>query len=419
MNKSNAEIQLKSIFDEAVDGIIIINESGIIDDINLAAGKLFGYSKVEVIGKNIHILMPKEYSQHHDEYINTYVSTKTPKIIGIGREVVGMRKDGSLFPFWLSVSEVKLDDRVLFTGFIHDLSEIKNAEIQLKAMNEDLEKKVVARTYELESVVNKLLQLNKEHENEIESRVKIQKVLTEREIELEQSLEKEKELGELKSRFVSMASHEFRTPLSTILSSVSLIGRYTDSNQQVQREKHIHKIKASVTHLTNILNDFLSINKLEEGKIEASKDWFDVNHLLNETVEELETILKTNQKILVSINLASSQIYSDSKIIKNILINLLSNAIKYSTENATIQCKVTKSELGVAFSVTDEGMGIPMEDQKHLFTKFFRASNSTNIEGTGLGLVIVKRYIDMLGGSVDFESTLTKGSTFTIHVPLQ
>lgn len=417
MNNSNAEIQLKAIFDEAVDGIIIINQLGLIEDINAAASTLFDYPKEEVIGKNVHILMPKDYSIHHDEYVNKYVSTRIPKIIGIGREVVGKRKDGSFFPFWLSVSEVKLDDKVLFAGFIHDLSEIKNAEIKLRTLNEELEKKVVARTYELESVVNKLLSLNKQYENEIQSRVKIETKLIEREVELQNSLEKEKELGELKSRFVSLASHEFRTPLSTILSSVSLLGRYTENDQQHHREKHIQKIKSSVAHLTTILNDFLSINKLEEGKVQVTKEWFDVNHLLHELVEELETILKADQTIDIEVAQNVTQIYADRKIIKNMLINLLSNAIKYSNVGSAIRCQVIKSDSETTFSVIDEGIGIPKADQKHLFTKFFRASNSTHIEGTGLGLVIVKRYVDMLDGNIDFVSTLSEGSVFSVHIP--
>jgi signal transduction histidine kinase len=249
-------------------------------------------------------------------------------------------------------------------------------------LNEELEKKVIARTYELENVVNQLLALNKQLEEEINIKIKIQQQLKDREAELEKSLLLERELGELKSRFVSMASHEFRTPLSTVLSSVSLIGRYTESDQQANREKHINRVKSTVAHLTAILNDFLSMNKLEEGRIQTFFEDFDPIELFHEVIEEMKTILKPNQQLINLHTTNGMLVRSDRKIIKNTLINLISNAIKYSKENGKINCNINVNEKVLDFSVSDEGIGIPDEDQKHLFDRFFRASNVTNIEGT-------------------------------------
>jgi PAS domain S-box-containing protein len=416
-NYQDVVLRLKAIFDSAVDGIIIIDSRGIIEEVNSASCYLFGYPESELLGQNVSKLMPFSDSQKHDSYIQNFQKTRQPKIIGRGREVVGKKKNGEEFPFWLAVIEIKLEERVIYTGFIHDLSEIKNAEKRLKLLNEDLEKKVIERTYELENVVNQLLSLNKQLEEEINNKIKIQNQLKEREVELEQSLLKERELNELKSRFVSMASHEFRTPLSTILSSVSLIGRYTQTDQQINRDKHINKVKSSVTHLTGILNDFLSMNKLEEGKVTTNLEQFNALELFNEVIEELKTILKNNQQIQCYYNVTSEMVYTDSKIFKNILINLISNAIKYSGEEDTIHCTLSTDPDNITFIVKDEGIGIPEDEQKHLFDRFFRASNATNIEGTGLGLNIVHKYIEMLGGTITFQSKLYSGTIFNATIP--
>ena len=411
----DAVIRLQAIFDDAVDGIIIIDSRGIIEEVNKSACVLFGYNEDELVKKSINMLMPQKEAVRHDGYLHNYQQSRIPKIIGIGREVTGKRKSGEEFPFWLAVNEVRLNDRTIYTGFIHDLSEIKNAERRLQMLNEELEKKVIARTYELENVVNQLLALNKQLEEEINIKIKIQQQLKDREAELEKSLLLERELGELKSRFVSMASHEFRTPLSTVLSSVSLIGRYTESDQQANREKHINRVKSTVAHLTAILNDFLSMNKLEEGRIQTFFEDFDPIELFHEVIEEMKTILKPNQQL---INLHSTNgmlVRSDRKIIKNTLINLISNAIKYSKENGKINCNISVNEKVLDFSVSD--IGIPDEDQKHLFDRFFRASNVTNIEGTGLGLNIVKKYLEMLDGEISFVSKLYIGTTFNVSIP--
>jgi PAS domain S-box-containing protein len=410
--------RLQAIFDAALDGIIIINDKGIILEVNQSTCSLFEYTMDELLHKNVNILMQAHDAKHHDQYIDNYHQSKIPKIIGIGREVIGKKKSGDLFPFWLAVIEVKLQDNIIFTGFVHDLSEIKNAEKDLKSLNEDLEKKVVERTYELENVVNQLLALNKQLEDEISIKMKIQQQLKDRELELENSLKKEKELGELKSRFVSMASHEFRTPLATITSSASLISRYTEHDQQANREKHINRVKSSVTHLTGILNDFLSMNKLEEGHINTNFETFDPSELCIEVVEELHSLLKKDQHIECKHEPDIGMIYTERKILKNTFINLISNAIKYTKDDGKIHCTLVVTNDQLEFTVKDNGIGIPEEDQKHMFERFFRASNVTNIEGTGLGLNIVKKYIEILHGDITFESKLYHGTTFKVVIPI-
>lgn len=396
--------RLNGIIDAAIDGIITIDSKGVIESINMAAANQFGYSEKEVIGNNITMLMPQPYRAEHDGYIDRYMTTKKPRIIGIGREVVGKTKDGKEFPFRLAVSEVILNDRIIFTGIIHDLSDVKAAEQKLLALNQKLEAKVLERTNDLEEAINRLLKTNK--------------TLEEREGELKLSLDKQMELNQLKSRFVSMASHEFRTPLSTILSSASLIGRYTEEAQNEKRDKHINRIKSAVNNLTGILNDFLSLSKIEEGKITLQYEMVDIDELCELVIDELSGIKSDAQEISYKTELPGVIISTDKRVLKNVLFNLLSNAIKYSPGEALIACNVFKGENGsIEIDVKDNGIGIPEHDQKYLFERFFRATNVENIQGTGLGLNIVKRYVDLLGASIVWSSKQNEGTTFRIKIP--
>jgi PAS domain S-box-containing protein len=410
--------RLDAIIQTAIDGIITIDEKGTIESINPAALNLFGYTQKEVIGNNVSFLMPNPYRREHDSYLQNYISTGVRKIIGIGREVTGQRKDGTTFPVRLAVSETWLDDRRIFTGIVHDLTEVKRAEEEALQLNQMLEQKVIERTEELAQVVNRLLKTNVQLENEVQERKNIEEALLQVQKELTGSLEKEKQLNELKSRFVSMASHEFRTPLSTILSSVSLINRYIKEDQQPNREKHIDRIKSAVTNLTGILNDFLSLSKLEEGKILVQCDNFSIGAFCSSVKDELNGLLKPGQKVIFDIEDPDLMLFLDQRHLKNILFNLLSNAIKYSDEGKSIILKTYSKNHQVIFEVIDQGMGIPEEDQAHLFTRFFRAHNAINIQGTGLGLNIVKRYVDMFSGEIEFESALGKGSTFRVILPI-
>ena len=407
---------LEAVINTAVDGIVLINENGIMQMVNRAASQLFGYDKEEMHGRNVHILMPSPHTEQHNGYIDNYLKSGVGKIIGIGREVEGLRKDGSRFPFKLGVSRVELEGKILFAGVIHDLTEQKRAEARILHLNKELEQKVEERTEKLTEVVNKLLQSNIKLEREIKERKAAEAALRQNQEELRRSLEKEKELSELKSRFVSMASHEFRTPLTTIASSAELLGLYTESGQQEKRDKHLRRIQSAVTNLTGILGDFLSLSKLEEGKIHINPVYFSVKELGTEVADEMQSLLKPGQRIETDFQSGHPEAYLDKKILKNIFINLLSNAIKYSGEKSTIYFKLTQEGQQIQALIRDEGIGIPLEDQKYLFTRFFRATNSVNIQGTGLGLNIVKRYTDLLGGKIRFESMEGEGTAFFVQV---
>ncbi len=397
--------RLQAVIDTAIDGIITIDTKGIIESINLSGAKHFGYETSELIGNNISLLMPEPHKTAHDNYIERYLTSRKPKIIGIGREVMGLRKDGSTFPIRLAVSEVVLNDRTIFTGIIHDLSEVKSVHEKLESLNEELEGRIVERTNELENVVNKLLESNQKLHN--------------REIQLKHSLDKEKELNELKSRFVSMASHEFRTPLSTILSSVSLIGRYNEEEDHFKRTRHVERIKSAVTNLNGILNDLLSLGKIEDGKESVEISLVDVSEICSEVKDEVEGLLEPDQEIHLVSTASSKMVETDPRILKNIIFNLLSNAIKYSRKKSEILCEISELPDKLKIKIVDNGIGIPQNDQNHLFDRFYRASNVENIQGTGLGLHIVGRYLDLLSGHISFESTEGIGSTFVVLLPLQ
>lgn len=416
-NKENKDLllQLEAIIDTAIDGILTIDRNGIVERMNPAAAELFGYEVSEVSGNNIKMLMPEPYHSEHNGYLHRYNTTKVPHIIGIGREVTGRKKNGDIFHFRLAVSEVLLNDRIIFTGVIHDISDVKEAEQQIIGLNKSLERKVSERTYELERTVNKLLSTNKAYESEITERKIAELRLKDSEEELMRSLSKEKELNEMKSRFVSMASHEFRTPLTSILSSAAIIGRYDKTDQQDKREKHVQRIKASVANLTGILNDFLSLSKIEEGKVEINMAELNLDLLCKEVKEDTSQLLKADQKIIHTIHGQNPQVMVDERIMRNIIFNLISNAIKYSSKD--IKCDIYILEDHFEIVIKDYGIGIPLEDQKHLFGRFFRAGNVTNIQGTGLGLNIVKRYVELLGGSITFESEHEIGSTFFVSIP--
>jgi two-component system sensor kinase FixL len=385
---------LHAIIESAIDGIITIDVRGNIETMNPAALKLFGYKPDEVTGRNICILMPEPDRSAHDGYLNHHQQTGEKRIIGIGREVLGLRKDKTTFPFRLAVNEVEYEERIIYTGFIHDLSKEKMAEESLKKYTQELEQKVKDRTQNLQKVIAELESARDEASS---------------------SLEKEKELNQLKTRFVSMASHEFRTPLTSVQLSASLIDKYADKPDPENIHRHIGKIKHSVNHLTGILNDFLSMEKLEAGNTLPQLQEFDIVEFSEELIEEMQLLAKKNQNIIYQHTGVISEVTLDSVLLKNSVINLVSNAIKYSGEDTLIEFNTECTGDEVCITVKDNGIGIPEEEQKHLFEAFFRAHNTGDIPGTGLGLNIVKRYAELMGGEVLCKSGQNLGTSITLR----
>lgn len=404
-----SESRLSAIINTAIDGIVTISQRGEILSINPAGAKLFGYQSEEVVGQNISILMPPPDQENHDSYLSNYKKTGRKNIIATGREVFGLKKDKSTFPLFLSVSEVILKDRTFYTGILHDLTEQKLAEAQLKetALN------MKATNEKLEAALQQL----QKSEEILEEKVRIRTAeLRSSEQMLKESLSKEIELNEMKSRFVSMASHEFRTPLSSILSSASLIQMYLEKGIPEKQFKHIQRIQSSVNNLTAILNDFLSLEKLESGNIEATLITINFQLFLQEVREEMTPLIGKDRTVDFQ-HSGKEEAVIDVHLMKNIFFNLLSNAIKYSPKDKPIEVHSSCETDALHVRVKDYGIGIPENDQKHLFSRFFRATNSSNIQGTGLGLNIVKRYLDLMSGTIAFESQEGVGTTFMITIP--
>jgi PAS domain S-box-containing protein len=417
MNMSAPDVGLltneafREIFQSMSEGIIVVDSRGKIVVANPVAEQLFGYSTNELTNVQLENLLPMKYRIDHVNFRKAFNSNPFPRRMGAGRDLMALRKDGTVFPVEISLSFTKVKNELLVMAFISDISLRKKTEDALKRSEEqlivyaaELEKKVEMRT---EALNNTILEL----EQEVNERKKAAE-------EVRRSLERERELNELKSRFVSIASHEFRTPLSAVLSSAALINQYVDRKEPEKIEKHILRIKTSVNQLTGILNDFLSLGKLEEGKVDVLYEPLNTKVFLEEIAEEVSSTLKEGQRVIVNCNLKEDAFLSDARILRNILFNLITNASKYSDTNRPIYIDCYKSNDSVAFDVRDEGIGIPEEDQKHMFERFFRASNAGNVQGTGLGLNIVKRYLDLLDGNITFTSKYGEGSTFYVLIPV-
>jgi PAS domain S-box-containing protein len=405
----NNPVHLNSLFENATEGIVATNHLGIITLINPSACQMFGYSPEELEGQKIELLIPSSAKKIHVKHREDFYHDPKNRTMGHNRDLLAGRKDGSTFPVEVSLSTYVQNDERYVIAFIIDITRRK-----------EIERNMVLQQRQLEKITDQMRLLNADLEIKVEQRTIILKEalqrLEESQNELSLALDKEKQLNEIKGRFVSMASHEFRTPLSTVLSSASLIEKYAASDDQEKRSRHIEKIKNSVKHLNNLLEDFLSLGKLDEGKIGIHLHEFNLEELIRDTIEEMTPTLKTGQHITYK-NACQSLITSDKNLIRNILFNLISNAIKFSDISKPIHVVSQTMDNITCISIQDEGMGISEEDKVHLFSSFFRGRNVTNIQGTGLGLHIVKRYVDMLRGSITMESTLGKGTKITFSIP--
>lgn len=408
----------REIFQTSAEGIIMIDETGKILLANPVAEKMFGYEPNTLAGHELEELLPDRYRGRHLAFRKQFNENPSPRRMGIGRDLQAQRMDGTEFPVEISLSFTNLNDQMMSMAFITDISQRKIAEDALRKSEEqlieyaaELEKKVQSRTEALNLSVEKLEKAN----NDLQQQIVVRKQAEE---EARKAFEKERELNELKSKFVSIASHEFRTPLSTILSSTSLIQQYQVRGEANKIEKHIARVKSSVHHLTNILNDFLSLGKLEEGRIEVTNETISLNHFFEEINEEIKHTLKEGQQLVIDFAQSELNFQTDPKILRNILFNLLSNASKYSDVGKAIYLNASTKADTVRLEVRDEGIGIPQSEIKHIFDRFFRATNAANLQGTGLGLNIVRRYVDLLQGDIHFASEEGKGSSFVITLPL-
>ncbi|MBC7919868.1 MAG: PAS domain S-box protein [Ferruginibacter sp.] len=392
----------EAIFSNATIGIIVGDQQGRIVSANQLADQLFGYAAGELVTLTIEQLVPTGVSRYHEKLRQSFNANPQVRVMGHPRELHAQRQDGSVFPVEISLSHFRLEEEPYVVAYIIDITLKKGAERQLLAhrdhierLNADLEQKVADRTHAL---LNTLDQLEQSKD------------------ELAKALVAERKLGELKSRFVSMASHEFRTPLTVLQTSATLIEKYAGGDQQDKRLKHLNHIRASVHHLNAILEEFLLVGKIEEGKVEAHPAEVDVARLVSETVADMRSTLKPKQTAQTHLS-GLVPVWLDPSLLRKILVNLLSNAVKYSGPGSVVTVRGTCTDRALTLVVQDQGVGIPEEDQQHLFERFFRARNAVNLAGTGLGLHIVGRYVELMGGQVSLQSALNEGTTVTLILP--
>lgn len=398
------------LFEAVSEGVIVVDKTQHIVAANKSAESMFGYNNKELIGQHLDTLIPKPYRANHDTHVNGFMKHQKKRQMGHGRDLYGAHKDGSVFPVEAGLNPLQINGGNYIMALVIDISVRKKQEEELQELNNELEQKVTARTEELSATVEELKIANQKRDAEIQKRIEAQNKIS-------NALKKEKELNELKTKFLSLVSHEFKTPLSGILTSAMLLSKYKLSEQQDRRDKHIKTITDKVHYLNNILNDFLSIEKLETGKVSYNFSDFMLTKVVDEVVYNANMLLKEGQTIKYPENIDGLSLHQDEKIIELALSNLVHNAIKYSPENTEISIEISQDTNTTTFSVIDNGIGIPEKDQKQIFNRYFRSENVLLIQGTGIGLNIVKSHLNNLGGEINFVSNENKGSTFTIKLP--
>lgn len=354
-----SEARMRAIFDTAVDGIITIDERGIIERFNPAAERMFGYSEAEVTGKNVSMLMPSPYHDAHDGYLAHYLQTGEKKIIGIGREVVGLRKDGTTFPMDLAVGEMLLSERRMFTGTVRDISKRKQAEEQRALL-----------MHELESA-------NEELKN-----------------------------------FGYVVSHDLKAPLRAIGSLADWLSTdYADKFDDEGRE-HMRLLISRVHRMDGLINGILQYSRV--GRVKETIVAVELNHLVREVID----LLAPPENITVSIVNSLPTVMTEPTRIQQVFQNLLSNAIKYMDKpegEIRIACGAEGRQW--KFSITDNGPGIDRQHFEKIFQLFQTLAPRDRVESTGVGLALVKKIVEMYGGHIWVESTVGRGSTFFFTLP--
>lgn len=396
------------VIENSLDGTLIIDQDYILLYGNEEMFKIGGYSSMDMFGEDLRKFIPKEDIPFFEERISF---SRFNKGVDNRFESAILHKDGIKKNVYISASlNDDFQGKSVIICQILDISEIKKAEEIVRKINEDLELKVIERTKQLESALSNLKVENLE-------RKRAEEELQAAKEEVQNALEQEKELNILKSRFISMISHEYRTPLTVILTSSYLIEQFYQGPNQLQFNKFLDKIRASVKSMTQLLQDVLTIGKSEAGKTTLNLSTIRVVELCKEIIEESQVIDNNLHTFELNFSDKSLEIDSDDKQLRHILSNLVLNAAKYSPNAKVVVINILDLDDKVMFEVIDQGIGIPEQDQEHLFDAFYRAGNVGAISGTGLGLAIVKKCVDLLEGEITFASVKDEGTKFNVLVP--
>ena len=361
-----SETRHRTIFASTVDGIININNDGTIESANPAVEQLFGYTIKELIGNNIKMLMPEPFANQHDQHLNHYKHTGKETVLGRGRELLAQRKDGTVFPVDIALDAMFINDKRMFTGIIRDVSDRKEAEQIIIKAKEEAER-----------------------------------------------------ANQAKSEFLSNMSHELRTPLNAILGFGQLM--VIENDISVGVKDNISEILKAGYHLLELINKVLDLAKIEAGHIDLSIEPVDCNNLMQECVTLIEPIaLQNDIQINYSISTENILIKGDKTRIKQVFVNLLSNAVKYNRKGGEVFVNINPSSDDDFYriSIKDTGTGIKDEKLSDLFEAFNRlGAEHSSIEGTGIGLVITKQLVELMGGNIGVESEYGAGTTFWVEMP--
>ncbi|MCC6896148.1 MAG: PAS domain S-box protein [Anaerolineae bacterium] len=373
MNDTQEELEaskrlLEAILDNLVDGILTFDSDGEIQSLNRAASYIFGYSAEAIIGRNVRELIPSLPNQSDHAEFDAFLK----HFNGLGDELDGQRRDGSIFPMYFSISEVSHDQQKLYIAVVQDFTERKFMETQVREKE----------TLNLE-------------------------------------LEKERELRDVKNRFISMMSHDLKTPLAAIRLANSMLRNYGDRSSEQEKQESYDAIDQQVEHLSELINDVMTISRQDFTGAELDRQIIDLETYCRDIIEELQLAYRMTRTIRFKGTRRRIEVFIDIKLMRRALTNLLTNAIKYSPESKPVTMELSYANCEAIIKVRDQGIGIPETDLPRLFEPFNRASNVGSIQGTGLGLAIAKQAVDLHGGKISVESVVGKGTTFTIMLPAE
>ncbi len=387
------------------DGVITTDPQGLITFMNPVAEAILGWKQEEVLGKDLSQVFQTIHETTREAIANPVkLALQNGMTVGLENHTLLMTKNGIAIPIDDSAAPIKNEAGTILGAVLvfHDVTEQRQVKAILERTNEELEVRVAESTAQLR-------QTNEQLREEITRRQRLEN-------ELRLALSKERELNELKSRIVATVSHEYRTPLTTILSSTEMLQQYGSRLTEDKKQKHFQRVQSSVQHMTQLVNDMIFIEQAGTRTLEFNPTPIDVQQFAGELIEEFRLQATDKHTFIFECQGVCNNAMLDKKVLGLILKNLLSNAIKYSPSGGVIRLELVSQERKIVLRVSDQGIGIPLTDQPHLFTAFFRGSNIGVTPGVGLGLVIVRECVELHAGEVFVESEVGVGTTFTVSL---
>ena len=382
---AKAEGRFRELLEAAPDAILEVDSDGKIVLLNAVAEKVFGYTRAELLGQPMELLIPTELRSRHEQHRSAYWSRPTTRPMGSGLDLYAQRKDGSRFPVEISLSPLKSEDGFRVSAIIRDVTERKQTEQRIQALNESFTRELSTANQQLE--------------------------LRNREVE---------RANRLKSEFLASMSHELRTPLHTIIGFSELLAEELEGPLNEKQKRFMSHIHQDSLHLLELINEVLDLSKIEAGRLELRLETFDMIATVDEALSSAKALGAQKSIAIDSRVPGGIALYADRLRVKEILYNLLSNAVKFTPDGGKIRIEATLESASITISIIDTGVGIAADQHESVFNKFYQVGSTTKgvREGTGLGLAITKRLVEQHGGKIWVESEPGKGSRFSFTLPL-